>query len=132
MVLTKKINTFLGLLGLYHSPDPQLPFYMSLARLWFVSQKTNASIFFLYYPLYICICKKEELLNANGEQMQYARETNKPRDHLQIMCRVQKMVKRALACENFLKIQLKINKFEKHGTLFLKMRKVACNIWTLN
>ena len=47
----KEINTFWGLWGLQCSPDTQLPFYMSLACLFFNLQQTNAPIFFLYYPL---------------------------------------------------------------------------------
>ena len=45
----KKIKTFRGLTVL---PRPQLPFYESLACLFFVSQKTDAPIFLLYYPLW--------------------------------------------------------------------------------
>ena len=41
--------------GLQHSPDFPLPFYMPLARLFFVLQKVDAPIFFLYYPLSILL-----------------------------------------------------------------------------
>ena len=51
---------------------------------------------------------------------------------LEIMKRVRKMLKRALAHENFLKMQLRINRPEKKGTFFLKVRKVASDIFTSN
>ena len=38
----------------------------------------------------------------------------------------------AFAHQNFLKIQHKMNKSEKKGTLFLQMKKVASDTWTLN
>ena len=47
-------ETFPGLTVL---PKPQLTFYMPLASLLFVSQKTDAPVFFLCYPLMISIAK---------------------------------------------------------------------------
>ena len=65
--LTKKLENFWGLCplnptqgfaldplgGSQHPPDPQLMFYVPSARSFFALQKTDAPIFFLYYPL-IC------------------------------------------------------------------------------
>ena len=53
-------------------------------------------------------------------------------DNLQIMDRVQKLLKTTSACDNFLKMQLKINKSKKKSTFFFKMRKEASNIEMLN
>ena len=50
---------------------------------------------------------------------------------LEIMGRARKLSERVLAHENLLKIQLQVNKSEKKGTFFLKMRKVASDIRTL-
>ena len=46
------------------------------------------------------------------------------------MCSILKLLERALAYENLLKIQL--NKLEKKDTFLLKMRNLAPNIQTLN
>ena len=54
------------------------------------------------------------------------------RDNLEIMFSIGKLLERALAYENPLKIHLKINKLEKKDTVLLKMTNLAPNIWTLN
>ena len=46
-----KSTFFGGPWGLQCSIDPQLSFYMSLACLFLILQKTDVPIFFLYYPL---------------------------------------------------------------------------------
>ena len=48
--------------------------------------------------------------------------------NLEIKGRVRKLLKRALAHENLLKIQLKINCSEKEAIFVLKMRKVRSDI----
>ena len=66
LFLTKKLENFWGLCplspyqgfaldpleGSQHPPDPQLMFYVPLARSFFALQKTDVPIFFLYYPLF--------------------------------------------------------------------------------
>ena len=48
------------------------------------------------------------------------------------MDRVQKVLKRALARENILKLQFKINKSEKKDFFILKIRNVASDVWMLS
>ena len=54
------------------------------------------------------------------------------RDNLEILSRVRKLLKRALTHENFLKIELKINKYEKKDTVFLKMENEMSKYLMLN
>ena len=55
-----------------------------------------------------------------------------PVEPLEIIDRVEKLIKRALAYENLLHMQLTINKSKKKGTFSLKMRKVVSNIQKLS
>ena len=48
------------------------------------------------------------------------------------MGRIGKLLKKAFAHENVLKIQFKINKSKKKGTFFLKTRNIASDILMLN